>query len=452
MKKILFDQSIPIACNFIISNVGDNKYTITLIRDSFGCLSIVLPDQAFSENTSLENLSGELHELLGAYSAGKNQVLLKESDLIDREDVLESPDRVRLHENKNIWIVDRLLTNQDWLREPLTQNPPLPTAVAFSIKGGVGRTTAFALWAWSLARSGKSVILIDLDLEAPGIAGLLLGEDRLPDFGLVDWLVESLAGNADEDLLSKCLVDCDLASGEPGRIRVLPAFGVKTKDYINKLGRIYMPTYEKKLSSFVGLAERLAMLLTQISNLVDRPDLVLLDSRAGLHDIGAAAVTRLGAEAFLFARDDYQSWQAYRQLFSHLSASRNISIGMPDNDLRWHMKMIGAQLDPTESAKLTFIDNSYGVWSDELYDAGLSSEEEDAIREKGGVIPQIFVREDDNAPHSPFVVHFDSRVKSFDLINVENRPDWRMIEAAFGEFFEEAAARIFPMQESQINA
>jgi len=259
--------------------------------------------------------------------------------------------------------------------------------------------------------------------------------------------VESLIGQADEDLLRSCLVDCDLAIGEPGRIRVLPAFGVRTNDYVNKLGRIYMPTFIKESNSFVGLAERLNMLLLQLASLEDRPDLVMLDSRAGLHDIGAAAVTRLGAEAFLFARDDYQSWQAYRQLFSHLSASRNVSVGMDDNDLRWRLKMVGAQLEATESAKLSFKDNSYGIWSDELYDSGISSDEEAVIKAAGGIIPQVFEREDDNAPHSPLVVHFDSRIKTFDLINNENRPDWRMIEAAFGEFFEEATTRIFPSWE-----
>lgn len=448
MNRILFDQAIPIAINFILKYIGDSKYVITLIRDGFGCVSIVVPDEAFSEIPQLTELSSEINELLGNYSAGKDQVLLKESDLIDLEDVLDSPDRVRLSDVKNIWIVDRLLTNQDWLREPLIQEPPLPTAVAFSIKGGVGRTTALVLWAWYLARSGKNVVLVDLDLEAPGIAGLLLGEHRLPDLGLVDWFVESLVENADRELLEKCIVDCDLASGEPGRIRILPAFGVMTKDYINKLGRIYMPTYSKDSGTFVGLAERLNVLLTQLSQLSDRPDLVLLDSRAGLHDIGAAAVTRLGAEAFLFARDDYQSWQAYRQLFSHLSASRSVSMGMSDSDLRWRLKMVGAQLEPIESAQLSFKDNSYGVWSDELYDAGLSSDEEEMIRAQGGIIPQVFEREDDNAPHSPLIVHFDSRVKSFDLINSEKRPDWRMIEAAFGQFFQEATARIFPMQEN----
>lgn len=449
MNKVFFDQAVKIASDFIIKYIGEFDYSATLIRDSFGCVAIVVPDDAFLRIDALNNSSAEIHELLGAYSAGKNQVLLRESDLIDLDDVLKSPDRVRLSEEKNLWIVDRLLTNQDWLRESLNSEPPLPTAVAFSIKGGVGRTTAFVLWAWSLAKAGKNVVLVDLDLEAPGIAGLLLGKDRLPDRGLIDWLVESLSGNEDDDLLRKCLVDCDLASDEPGRIRVLPAFGSDTKDYINKLGRIYMPTYVASQNNFVGLTERINLLLTQLSKLEDRPDLVLLDSRAGLHDIGAAAVTRLGAEVFLFARDDYQSWQAYRQLFSHLSSSRSIDVGMEDNDLRWRLKMVGAQIDPTDSALLSFKDNSYSVWSDELYDAGISSDEEDVIRAIGGIVPQVFEREDDNAPHSPLVVNFDSRVKSFDLINHENRPDWRMIEAAFGDFFKEASARVFPIKENQ---
>jgi MinD-like ATPase involved in chromosome partitioning or flagellar assembly len=48
----------------------------------------------------------------------------------------------------------------------------------YSFKGGVGRTTALAACAWQLARAGKRVAIIDLDLEAPGIAR--------PDYILLD--------------------------------------------------------------------------------------------------------------------------------------------------------------------------------------------------------------------------------------------------------------------------
>ncbi len=437
-----FDKAISDTIKIIEDRFNGDPPETTLVRDSFGVLAVVLPDGELEEN-AWNDLAEQLHKVLGIYSPGDRQVLLRQNDLIDPSDVLQSPDRIRLTEARNTWLVDRLQTNQDWLREPLVKHPPIPTAVAFSIKGGAGRTTVFALWAWSLARLGKNIILVDLDLEAPGVAGLLLDKERQPDYGLADWLVEALLGQPDETLLQECLSDCALASKEPGRIRVLPAFGKKTEDYINKLGRIYMPTYAAETGQFSGLAERLLLLLEQLASLSDRPDAVLLDARAGLHDIGSAAVTRLGAEVFLFGRDDYQSWQAYRQLFQHLSKARTVSLGMAEDDLRWRLKMIGAQIESTESAELRFKDTSYEVWS-ELYDDGVTIEEEEKLRDSGNPIPQVFEREDESAPHFPLFVQFDTRVRSFDLINQENRPDWSVIETAFGEFFCGANLRLFP--------
>jgi cellulose biosynthesis protein BcsQ len=443
MTILRFDEVIPEVLS-VLEEFNDRMGETTLVRDSFGSLTVVLLDDAFKETIQWNVLASKLNLVLGAYSPGEDQVLLRQSDLVDPADVINSVDRIRLPDAPNTWLVDRLQTNQDWLREPLVNQPPIPTAVAFSIKGGVGRTTAFALWAWSLARAGKNVVLVDLDLEAPGIAGLLLDESHMPDYGLVDWLVEALVGQADEVLLRDCLVDCDLARSAPGRIQVLPALGKKTREYVNKLGRIYMPTFASETGQFLGLAERLLMLLDQLAGLPDKPDLVMLDSRAGLHDIGSAAVTRLGAEVFMFARDDYQSWQAYRELFKHLSQSRCVAVGMDDDDMRWRLKMVGAQLDATESAKLRFTDASYSVWSDELYDAGITLEEEDNRRKHAEPVPQVFERGEVSAPHSPFFVQFDSRIRGFDLISPDNRPDWNIIETAFGDFFSGAFARMFP--------
>lgn len=445
MTAVRFDQVIPLALDKLKHRSGNLECETTLVRDAFGTLSVVLPDDALADPEDWIRLAARLHDALGVYSPGERQVLLRTSDLIDASDVIESPDRVRLPDVPNAWLVDRLQTNQDWLRESLVECPPLPTAVAFSIKGGVGRTTAFALWAWYLARLGKNIVLVDLDLEAPGVAGMLLDEDRLPDYGLVDWLVEALVEQADDELLQESLAECGLSGDEPGRIRVLPAFGKKTKAYVSKLGRVYMPTFAADAGKFSGLAERLAMLLKQISGMPDRPDAVLFDARAGLHDIGSAAVTRLGAEVFLFARDDGQSWQAYRQLFDHLRVAKSVAWSMPRWDLRWRLKMVAAQSEAIELARIRFIEKSYAAWL-ELYDE--EEDEEDDHRPTGG--PQLFSPNDKNGPHYPFFVQFDPRVRSFDLIAPEKRPVWSIVETAFGDFFTGATARLFP-GESALN-
>ncbi|MDD5034333.1 MAG: hypothetical protein PHE55_06205 [Methylococcaceae bacterium] len=432
MKSIRFDEALPVCLGILNQEFGERRVETTLIRDAFGALSVVLPDNAM-EDGEWDVLASRLHEALSNYSSGNSQVLLRHSDLIDPQDILESPDRVRLPDVINTWLVDRLQTNQDWLRKPLVLQPPLPTAVAFSIKGGVGRTTAFALWAWYLARLGKNIILVDLDLEAPGVAGVLLDEDHMPDYGLVDWLVEALAGPPDDLLLNDCLAECALSSNELGRIRILPAFGKKSNDYVNKLGRVYMPTFAPETGKFSGLAERLQNLLEQLAHLPEPPDAVLLDARAGLHDIGSAAVTRLGAEVFLFARDDSQSWQAYQRLFEHLRMAQSVKWGMPDQDLRWHLGMVAAQVEPTEAAKFRFVKKSYETWLG-FYDA----EDESALD-----VPQIFSKED-SGPHQPAFIGFDPRVKFFNLIDPQDRPAWQATEQAFGEFFPKATARLFP--------
>ncbi|MBK9647584.1 MAG: P-loop NTPase [Deltaproteobacteria bacterium] len=48
-----------------------------------------------------------------------------------------------------------------------------PAVVAFySFKGGVGRSTLVGIMAWQLARLGKRVVCVDLDVEAPGLGSL----------------------------------------------------------------------------------------------------------------------------------------------------------------------------------------------------------------------------------------------------------------------------------------
>lgn len=430
-----FDEVVGLIDNTLKDASPNSLSEIVIVRDVTGSATVVLPDDSFSDAQQWNSVAERLHKALGRYSLGTQQVLLRQSDLVNPEDVLDSQDRVHLPDNPNIYLVDRLLTNQDWLRPPVVKELRVPTAVAFSIKGGVGRSTAFAMWAWHLARLGKRVLILDLDLEAPGIGSILL--DELPDYGMVDWFVEALVEQADAALLEDMLAHSPLAADTAGTIQVIPAFGKKTRDYVGKLGRVYTPAMTNE-GALQGFAHRLAALVDQAASRPEPPSVVLLDARAGLHDIGAAAVTQLGAEVFLFARDDSPSWDSYERLFDHLRMAHTVKWGMPDEDLRWRLKMVAAQLDGTEGALEHWIDAAYTSWS-RFYDEERDEQEEPKTEPKHA---QTFERTDESAPHHPLPIAFDPRVRGINLVTPGQRPDWTFIEAAFGRFLEGATARL----------
>lgn len=63
--------------------------------------------------------------------------------------------------------------------------------------------------------------------------------------------------------------------------------------------------------------------LVQALEVRERPDIVLIDSRAGLHDLAAISIAALADLALLFATDSEQHWQGYRPLRRLAAATRS---------------------------------------------------------------------------------------------------------------------------------
>ncbi len=89
-----------------------------------------------------------------------------------------------------------------------TADKPLGNIITFySYKGGTGRSMAVANVAWILASSGKRVLAVDWDLEAPGLHRYYLpflgDKDLTGSDGLIDLLIEfrdaTASGPANED-------------------------------------------------------------------------------------------------------------------------------------------------------------------------------------------------------------------------------------------------------------
>src|SRR5262249_56626319 len=71
----------------------------------------------------------------------------------------------------------------------LRRNPDGTVVTFYSYKGGVGRSMAMANIAWLLAsKYGKRVIVVDWDLEAPGLHRFFGIEDKELGPGLIDYL------------------------------------------------------------------------------------------------------------------------------------------------------------------------------------------------------------------------------------------------------------------------
>lgn len=184
------------------------------------------------------------------------------------------------------------------MRPPLPAiEDPAPARFVFaSLKGGVGRSTALSVAAAHLAARGGRVLAVDLDLEAHGLGSVLLTHKTLPEFGVVDVLVENGLQELGDSFYADLVGPCSLAVGG-GRIDVMPAFGARSRrnpaEVLAKLSRAY--------TEDIATSGAVATIRDQVSSLIERYaspqqyDAIFVDARAGLNETSASAVTGLGA-------------------------------------------------------------------------------------------------------------------------------------------------------------
>jgi len=371
VAQVRFDDSLPILVATMTSALGAEALRSSVVlRDASGRLTVFCAANIGEESVRLVN--DRLRGALGAYAGSDVAAVSAQSP--GAEGVFEdSAARILSVDGHAIRFVDRRLIGADWLRVPVDLAGPPARFVFSSLKGGVGRSTALCVAAAHLASQGRRVLAIDLDLEAPGLDVLLLNDGTLPSFGVVDALVENGLGGIDEEFIADLRGPSSLAPAG-GRIDVVPAFGLRSRrkpaDALAKLARAY--------SEDVNSDGSIATLLDQVGTLVDRVatseryDAVLIDSRAGLHEASAAAIIGLGAEVFLFGRDEAQTFHGYSFLLAHLSRLLVSSDPTPE----WLERFTPVQaLAPIDAmARLGFRDQ----WEEMVRETGLLPQPEDA--------------------------------------------------------------------------
>jgi hypothetical protein len=418
-NTVRFQDALTKAIVFTEQNHITLNHDPIIIRDLYGKIRLFLQYEPTSQHNELAE---KLSTLLGNFTYAADTIFLYDQDFFDSKSIINSPDKILIPDTKYpIYLLDRQIIGQDWLRQPIEKKKHPPRVTLFGIKGGVGRSTALAIWSWHLAKLGKKVLVIDLDLESPGIGQILLPQSRMADFGVIDWLVEEAVGQADDSLLLDMVATSPLSETTEGAVRVVSAAGSKEQDYIAKLSRVYMDINQE--GKPLDFAHRLANLLQQLEA-QEKPDIVLLDSRAGIHDIAAIAITRLTDIAFLFAVNTPQTWQAYRYLFSHWQ-KWNVNLTF----FRENLKIV-AGLIP-ELGRDDYIskcrESAYNLFSDTIYEE-TKSEEFDTFNYALG---------DNTAPHFPVEIFWNITFQEF---NPESEDYFRInatqLNACYGNFLQ----------------
>lgn len=436
LNPLHFDDTLAIFVEAVIAVLGRRAFIHgRALRDVFGRLGFLSGQELDPKKAA--TLAKRLELALGPWYAAESGLIQPGEFGYERLwDAPTSWERIERPDGEALYVdvVDRRIVGQDWvfkLKED--DEPSVPRMVFWSAKGGVGRSTALCVLAAHLAQNGFNVLVIDADLEAPGLGALLLNRKDRPRWGLIDYLADNgLTGWTDEDMLDFVAASdlTDRLAGQ-GLVDVVPAVGTATLDRPqNMLAKLSRAMLEEPhdLVAPVPLAGKLRAFVDRMSER-RRYDAVLIDARAGLAEIAAGTLSALGATIMVFGVNQDQTFEGYRYLFAPLA--RLPHADDPDRDWRRRFRFVHSKASAEdEDGAERFRDSLYEVLSEEFYE---DSEDEDAF---------TFSLDDDAAPHAPLAVYFDPVYMRFDPVRQPQLLRKEAFRAAFGEFLAEAQTQL----------
>ncbi len=181
----------------------------------------------------------------------------------------------------------------------------------YSFKGGVGRTLALANVGLELARTGRRVLLVDFDLEAPGLDtfNVLSHGEKHP--GLVEYVSDFISSRSAPDV-HDYVYEVSGGSEQGGQLWVMPA-GKNDAGYARKLCQISWPQLYDELDGFLMFEDLRAQWEASFA-----PDYVLVDSRTGHTDIGGICTRQLPDAVVFFFFPNEQNLRGLKPVVSSI--------------------------------------------------------------------------------------------------------------------------------------
>jgi MinD-like ATPase involved in chromosome partitioning or flagellar assembly len=208
----------------------------------------------------------------------------------------------------------------------------------YSYKGGVGRTSALINSAVLRTLEGNNVVVIDFDLEAPGIAQYVRRIDSTYDehrAGILEYLTDVVDGASSPSLLDQAVDLSDRLNGRNGgHLWLIGAGNTNDPQYTSRLEKLkWSEIFEKKFGEMM-----LQNLRNQIANEFDGPDYVFIDSRTGITEIGGVCTRYLADKLVILTSLNEQNINGTAMIYKEFRNERkecilvatNVPVGMPN--------------------------------------------------------------------------------------------------------------------------
>lgn len=212
----------------------------------------------------------------------------------------------------------------------------------YSFKGGVGRTQALANVAVALARQGKRVIAVDMDMESPGLHAFF-GPERSRTWnraelatheGLIDFLERAAKVPDEEPRVTDLLLPCahSLLDGASGSVQLLLP-GRLDERYPQRVAGFSWDGFYAQNPGY-QLMELVRAQLTAAA------DCVLVDSRTGMTDVAGICTFQLPDMVIALFALHHQGIEGVRQVAETIARTRD-----GDGERLQHLLLVPARVD-----------------------------------------------------------------------------------------------------------
>ncbi|MDF5711639.1 MAG: AAA family ATPase [Nostoc sp. S4] len=177
----------------------------------------------------------------------------------------------------------------------------MKTITFYSYKGGVGRTLAAANFALYLAKLGRKTVVVDFDLEAPGLdakfakfSGLELPVDQK---GLLDYILDYQRQNTDPGSIEQISLQIPIPSKKTSPLWLIPAGQYLSDEYYRNLSKLdWNLLFSKERDGVAFFQQFLARIQKEL-----QAEFVIIDSRTGITEIAGLCTQQLPDEVVMLS-------------------------------------------------------------------------------------------------------------------------------------------------------